>query len=131
MNVEDRKDLPKLKVNDKVKIHDGKTWAIEGTVIEILQNPRAYQVLTNKSTKLVRNRRQLLLYKSKADVNDTHVDYDNESILSDMEDLNTTDLHEEVHENVVDETVPPVVTPVQSNTTWSGRIVTRPARYDT
>ena len=90
MNVEDRKDLRRLKVNDKVKIHDGKTWAIEGTVIEILQNPRAYyEVLTNKSTKLVRNRRQLLLYNNTADINDTHVDYDNESILSDMEDLHT------------------------------------------
>ena len=42
------------------------------------------------------------------------------------------DVHEEVHENErVDDTVPPVVTPVRNNTTRSGRIVIRPARYDT
>ena len=72
-----RMDLPALKVNDKVRIHDGESWSIKGKVSKISEHPRSYLIKTNKGTILRRNRRHILLDQtSDYDVDDNEGDDD-------------------------------------------------------
>ena len=50
-------------MNDKVRIHNGKSWKIKGTVIDISKHPRSYIIQTDKGTILRRNRKHILLLK--------------------------------------------------------------------
>ena len=60
-NTQHRKTLPLLKINDPVRLHDGKTWTITGKVIKKLDNiPRSFLTETNKGIPK-RNRQYILL----------------------------------------------------------------------
>ena len=39
--LEENKNLPELYLNDEVRLHDGNSWSIKGTVIEISKYPRS------------------------------------------------------------------------------------------
>ena len=46
------KDLSVLRLNDKVRLHDGKSWSIKGKIIDFSNKPRSYIVLTEDGPKL-------------------------------------------------------------------------------
>ena len=54
------KDLSVLRLNDKVRLHDGKSWSIKGKIIDVSNKPRSYIVLTEDGSKLHRNKKHIL-----------------------------------------------------------------------
>ena len=36
--------LPPLELNDKVRLHDGKSWSVKGKIVEVCKEPRSYMV---------------------------------------------------------------------------------------
>ena len=56
-------DLPPLSLDDTVRIRHNASWSLKGTVIRKCEEPRSYEVLTEKGTVLRRNRRHLLKTK--------------------------------------------------------------------
>ena len=59
------KALSPLNIGDHVRIHDGKTWSRQGTVQNICEQPRSYQVVMENGRIIRRNRRHLLRVPSK------------------------------------------------------------------
>ena len=50
-NVYNYTNLPKLKKNDKVKLHNGQTWQIKGEIVEHLNEPpRSHLIRTENGT---------------------------------------------------------------------------------
>ena len=58
------KDLSVLRLNDKVRMHDGKSWSIKGKIIDVSNKPRPYIVLTEDGSKLRRNKKHYIIYKT-------------------------------------------------------------------
>ena len=61
---EKRRDLPNLKKDDEVRLHNSKSWSTKGKIVEVTENPRSYIVLNEKGNKVRRNRRDILLDKA-------------------------------------------------------------------
>ena len=57
----EKRNLPVLNIDDKVRLHDGKSWSIKGTVVRRLKYPRSYIIMTSKGTTLRRNRRDTFM----------------------------------------------------------------------
>ena len=56
--------LPQLRENDKVRLHDRKTWRIKGKTVEHLNKlPQSYLIRTENGNILCRNRKHILLRK--------------------------------------------------------------------
>lgn len=53
-----KKHLTSLQSNDKVRMHDGKTWNKKAVILQKV-NPRSYQVLSEEGKRYVRNRQHL------------------------------------------------------------------------
>ena len=136
-----RMDLPALKLNDDVQIHDGKSWSIKGKVSKISEHPRSYLFKTNNGTILRRNRRHILLDQtSDYDVDDNEGDNDYSLIgLSEVTpDFNSSmlELSTLMDDLVIDEDNNEMLQPVNVNetpevvrTTRSGRVINIPQRF--
>ena len=60
-----QKTLPPLKVNDLIRLQDGKSWTIMGKMIKKIDDiPRSYLIETKKNI-LRRNRQHILLERRK------------------------------------------------------------------
>ena len=55
------KDLSVLRLNDEVRLHDGKSWSIKGKIIDVSNTPCSYIVLTEDGSKLRRNRKHYII----------------------------------------------------------------------
>ena len=60
---EHSKALPSLSLDETVRIRHNDSWSLKGTVIRQCEEPRSYEVLTEKCTELSRNFRHLLKTK--------------------------------------------------------------------
>ena len=57
-------NLPQLKKNGKVRLHDGQTWKIKGEIVKHLNKPpRSYLIRTENVNILRPNRKHMLLRK--------------------------------------------------------------------
>ena len=92
-------NLPKLHINDQVRVHDGRSWAKRGKIVEVLgDKPRSYKVLTENGSKIRRNRRHLLV--DKHNYTDTMSDSDdgyslidfNEEIVNNRNNVNDNEV---------------------------------------
>ena len=138
------KSLPPLKINDSVRVRDGRTW-VPAKVIDKHTAPRSYIVLTENGMKLRRNRAHLLATKEDIQVpaNDNapiHIPVvdnmpvvDNWNIAPDP--IMPNDPPEPVipneppvPDNVVMHNVPPNV-PVDNQVRKSNRMVKKTPRY--
>ena len=55
------KNLPRLKRNDTVRIHNGRSWATKGRIVDQESNtPRSYIVETENGNMLRKNRRDIM-----------------------------------------------------------------------
>ena len=57
-------NLPQLKKNDKVRLHEEQTWKIKGEIVKRLDEPpRSYLIRTENGNILHRNRKHILFRK--------------------------------------------------------------------
>ena len=139
------RDLPELSLNDKVRLHDGKSWSIKGKVVDVSTKPRSYIILTENGSKLRRNRKQILRTKTSSDL---HLNEDSYSLIDFSETDNLIDIQiPDIPPPVVEQFDPipvvqqPVIQPVLPNNdldgnampeptvTRSGRVINIPQRY--
>ena len=90
--------LKKLSINSDVRLHDGEKWSIRGKVVEILNDPRSYVVLTSYGKRLRRNRKHILLIPDNTrndsnakDSDDRYSFADSDEFPRNLEPLNTPD----------------------------------------
>ena len=69
--------MPSLCIGDRVRIHEGKTWSCMGKIIELVE-PRSAVVLTDKGTKIRRNRRDILKIPNESRANQAYDYIDSE-----------------------------------------------------
>ena len=130
------KNLSQLHKNDRVRLHDGRSWSLKGKIVDVLDKPRSYVVLTENGSRLRRNRKHILpdttTYVDRNDDCSSELDFDHvitpepDSILdlsNLLDDLNIDDtgviLPAQINNN-----------DAQVNVTRSGRIILRPARLN-
>ena len=132
-----RSDLPALNVNDKFRIHDGKTWSIRGKVSKISGHPRSYLIETSNGTNLRRNRKHILLDQSSDNKVEDKDDYSLIDLSEYTPDLNTSilELSNLMDDLVIDDDHNDTLQPVHLNetpevvmTTRSGRVINIPRR---
>ena len=119
-------NLPHLKKNDKVRLHDGFTWKIKGEIVEHLNKPtRLYLIRTENGNILRRNRKHILL--SNGGNSDSYFknETDDDEYLFNIYDK-TNKTTNETPDNLCNE----VEKATNVTRTRSGRIVKRSSRYD-
>ena len=75
-----KRNLPELNVDQKVRLHDGKSWSKRGDISGKATQPRSYFVRTENGNTLRRNRKHLLPIRENKDVYHDYSDDDNYSI---------------------------------------------------
>ena len=75
------KDLPSLSPNMTVRVRHNNNWSRKGKIISKCEQPRSYNMLTEKGTTLSRNRRRLLKTDEQFKV-EPEIDYDNIDVRS-------------------------------------------------
>ena len=75
-----KRNLPELNVDQKVRLHDGKSWSKRGDISGKATQPRSYFVRTENGNILRRNRKHLLPIRENKDAYHDYSDDDNYSI---------------------------------------------------
>ena len=120
------RDLKPLKVNDTVRFREGKTWSRHGKIISLHNTPRSYNILSDKSRNIRRNRRHLLPSNDEFCINEGDVEEssnrESDGIAKQklVEEKNDDANNEENDVGIHDETI---------YRTRSGRAVKKPLRF--
>ena len=119
-------NLPQLKKNDKVRLHDGQTWKIKGEIIEHLNEPpRSYLIRPENGNILRRNRKCIVFRKGGNSHSYFKTETDEDEYLFDIYDK-TNKTTNQTPDNLCNE----VEEKTNVTRNRSGRIVKRPSRYD-